>query len=126
MSHLVWALVIGAAVVGLVAGIRAVRKTSAEATAGVDTLVAGIPAAAGAGAAAEDVRAAIPSLDAYFAQSGTYAGLTTATLRQLDPGLDQTVTVAWARADGACVQSTVRGQTASTRRPTGDIVAGPC
>jgi hypothetical protein len=126
VSHLVWALVIGAAVVGLVAGIRAVRKTSAEATAGVGTLVAGIPAAAGAGAAAEDVRAAIPSLDAYFAESGTYAGLTTATLRRLDPGLDQTITVAWARADRACVQSTVRGQTASARRPTGDIVAGPC
>jgi hypothetical protein len=126
LSNVVWLAVAAAAVVGLFAAVRAVRTTSNEAGVDIETLVSGIPAVAAAGGAAENVRIAIPAVDAYFAENGSYVGLTTDELRRRDPGLNATVTVAWSRADAACVQSTVRGVTASATRPAGGVVARSC
>jgi hypothetical protein len=126
LSHVLALLAAGAAIVGFVVAIRAVGRSSADTADKLDVLVSSIPATAAAGAAAENVRAAIPALDAFFAESGSYGGLTTAKLRELDPGLGATVTVVWSRPDAVCIQSTVNAVTASATRPNGGVIAGSC
>jgi type IV pilus assembly protein PilA len=62
-------------------------------------------------AAAADLRAAIPSVEAYFADNGTYAGMTTANLQS---NYDQSITpsiisVISAGAATYCVKATAPG-----------------
>jgi uncharacterized membrane protein len=72
---------------------------------------------------ASEANAAVAS---YFAEHGSYDGLTTDALRQLQPGLSSSVTVT-ASAGGYCIQSVVRTSSAVLRGPgSGQPQAGTC
>ena len=55
-------------------------------------------------AAQSQVRAAVPSAEAYFADNGTYVGMDTADLRGYDPGVQATVEGV-ANATSYCLRS---------------------
>jgi type IV pilus assembly protein PilA len=81
-------------------------------------------------AAKANIRAAIPSAEAYFADNGTYVGLTPATLSAVDSGIAPSLTVpagAWLTATSYCLQDVQGGQTWHVTRPTpGTYLAGVC
>jgi prepilin-type N-terminal cleavage/methylation domain-containing protein len=78
-----------------------------------------------------NVRAIVPSINAYHIDSGTYAGMTIAGLKaSYDPQLDSAL---FALGDPAtltdtsyCVQSTAGGETYRKAGPAADIVSGTC
>jgi hypothetical protein len=75
-------------------------------------------------AALASVQRAGAVLESAAAQQGTYAGITTATLRALDPMLDATVVVRYSSEGGYCVQA---GQNRALAHSTGAGPApGPC
>jgi len=90
-------------------------------SAGASGYGSGDPAAG----AEANVRAAIPALEAYNADHGSYAGVTLAALRGYDPGVSGVRVV---RANGTtyCLQSTFQGATAHKDGPAGAIVRGAC
>ena len=55
---------------------------------------------------ARDVRSAVPAADAYYADNGTYAGVTVAKLHRIDTSLKR-VLVRDATKNGYCIQSTL-------------------
>jgi type IV pilus assembly protein PilA len=81
-------------------------------------------------AAKANIRAAIPSAEAYFADNGTYVGLTPATLSAVDSGIAPSLTVpagAWLTATSYCLQDVQGGQTWHVTRPApGTYLAGVC
>ena len=81
-------------------------------------------------AAKANIRAAIPSAEAYFADNGTYVGLTPAALTAIDSGISPTLTVpagAWLTATSYCLQESQGGQIWHVTRPTpGTYLAGAC
>lgn len=85
-------------------------------------------------AAKANLRAAIPSAEAYFADdhppvpSGTYVGMTTAALLAIDSGLSPTLTIGpTLTASSYCLQESQGGQTWHVVRPTpGTYLAGAC
>jgi type IV pilus assembly protein PilA len=81
-------------------------------------------------AAKANIRAAIPSAEAYFADNGTYATMTKAGLTAIDSGISATLTVpagAWLSATSFCLQETQGGQVWHVTRPTpGTYLAGVC
>jgi hypothetical protein len=80
----------------------------------------------GASEAQANVRAAIPALEAYFADNGTYAGATVEGLRSTyDPGILD-VRIVSASATTYCVESTASGETASKAGPAADVSDGSC
>ena len=67
-------------------------------------------------AAGANVRAAVPSVEAFYAEAGTYAGMTLVGLQGIDSGIKITApeTTPGAAAQTAttyCIQSTVGGKT---------------
>ncbi len=72
-----------------------------------------------------NVQGAAVAVEGWFAQNGTYAGVTVEALRALDPMLPQ-VRIAWATAQAVCLESTAAGATASLVRPGGTVQNGPC
>jgi hypothetical protein len=56
------------------------------------------------------VDAAIPAVEAYGSENGTYAGMTLQKLRRYDPEIRQ-VAIVRANKNGYCVESTINGQT---------------
>ena len=62
-------------------------------------------------AAQSNLRAAVPTAEAYYSDNGTYAGLTHTTMVAIDSGLEKNVTVAAATASGYCLTDSVGGQT---------------
>jgi type IV pilus assembly protein PilA len=81
-------------------------------------------------AAKANIRAAVPSAEAYFADNGTYVGLTPAGLTAIDSGISTSLTVpagAWLSATSYCLQEVQGGQTWHVTRPTpGTYLAGVC
>ena len=82
-------------------------------------------------AAGADVRAAVPSAEAYFADNDTYTGMTFLELQKIDSGVDvaapviSTNNVAPAVAgDTYCLQKTVGGKTWSAVRGNRPLNAG--
>jgi hypothetical protein len=75
-------------------------------------------------AATANVRSAIPALEAWYAENGTYEGATVEVLRAW-AGIGDVQIV---RADvvGYCVSSTVGSATASKNGPAADIEPGSC
>jgi type IV pilus assembly protein PilA len=81
-------------------------------------------------AAKANIRAAIPSAEAYFADFTTYATMTKAGLLAIDSGIAPSLTVpagAWLTATSYCLQDTQGGQIWHVTRPTpGTYLAGAC
>ena len=73
-------------------------------------------------AAMANVRATIPSAEAYYADHGSYAGMTVDQLRLYDSGIRPGITVT-ATATSYCID--YQG-TAHDRGPGGEVLAGPC
>ena len=70
-------------------------------------------------AAKANLRAAIPSAEAFYADNGTYAGMDETDLAVIDPGVSSTLTVhgALTDADSYCLTDTVSGKTWSVLGP---------
>ena len=81
-------------------------------------------------AAKANLRAAIPSAEAYFADNATYLTMTTGGLLAIDSGLSPSLTIpagAWLTAASYCLQETQGGQVWHVTRPTpGTYLAGAC
>src|SRR4051812_5187974 len=77
-------------------------------------------------AAQANVRAAVPGMEAFNADHGTYVGATSATLRaSYDAGIKHII-VKSATATTYCIQSTVGTSVYEKAGPSADIVSGAC
>ena len=77
--------------------------------------------------AQSNVRAAIPAIEAWYADHGTYAGITLEALRQqYDAGLPEVTLVGPLNGNTYCVESTVRGTSYFKAGPAADIFEGHC
>jgi hypothetical protein len=73
-----------------------------------------------------DIRGSIPAIEAFYADNGTYAGITVGGLRTTyDPGVPA-VRIVVTSPNSYCVESTVSGVTYSKAGPGADIRPGPC
>jgi type IV pilus assembly protein PilA len=80
-------------------------------------------------AAKANLRAAIPSAEAYFADqpTGTYAGMTTGALQLIDSGISPTLTIGPTLSTTSyCLQEQQGGRTWSITRPAGSYVNTAC
>jgi prepilin-type N-terminal cleavage/methylation domain-containing protein len=90
-------------------------------------------------AAKADVRAAVPAVEAYFAECGTYASATAsqcgdsvdhtfdvAGLEQYDAALQLATVKSLGGGSGYCIDSTVGGKAVSLVGPGGTIASGAC
>jgi len=68
-------------------------------------------------AAKANLRAAIPSAEAYYADFGTYATMTKPLMVAIDSGISDSLTVASAAAATYCLTDTVGGKVWSVRGP---------
>jgi hypothetical protein len=81
---------------------------------------------ASSSSAESNVRSAIPAVEAYYADNGTYAGMTLEGLRTTyDAGLPDVV-IAAADAETYCVESTVNSESFFKAGPGADIWPGHC
>ena len=78
-------------------------------------------------AAAADVRAAIPTAEAFYSDNNTYAGMTTAAMKAIDSGLSTAISkVSGLTATAYCIQATVGGFNYKVSGPGGVVTAGTC
>ena len=76
--------------------------------------------------ARSNLRTAMPAIEAYRADSGTYSGMTLAALQsQYSPGIEGIVVVS-ANDVGYCVSATSGGPTWFKARPDGSITKTAC
>ncbi len=68
-------------------------------------------------AAKENLRAALPAADAYYADNSTYVGMDEDALTAIDSGLSSTLTVTSAETASYCLTDTVNGKTWSVLGP---------
>ena len=68
-------------------------------------------------AAKANLRAALPSAEAYYADNGTYVGMTPAALKLIDSGVSASLTVASATATAYCLTDTVNSKVWSVAGP---------
>src|SRR5262245_3827337 len=68
-------------------------------------------------AAKANLRAALPSAEAFYADAKTYVGMTPAALRSIDAGLSPYVSVVAATTTNYCLAATVSGETWSVNGP---------
>jgi len=77
-------------------------------------------------AAKANVRAAIPGVEAFYADFSTYAGMTVNFLQtNYDQGI-KGITIPTATSSTYCVQSDVGGKTWSKNGPAADLANAPC
>ena len=75
-------------------------------------------------AAQADVRAAVPSAEAYYSDTGTYVGMSVAALKLIDSGLSSAVTVGPTLGTSVyCLEATVGGKRARFVGPGGLVAA---
>jgi type IV pilus assembly protein PilA len=79
-------------------------------------------------AAGADVRSIIPSVESYFSDNGTYAGMSVAGLKaSYDQGINlstYTLGASTQTATSYCVQASSQNQTAAKAGPSSQIVSG--
>lgn len=81
---------------------------------------------AGDAAAQTNLRVAVPALEAYRSENGTYAGVTVAGLRTAySPGIPP-IEILAADAAGYCVRSSVAGRAWYKAGPDGEITRTAC
>jgi hypothetical protein len=85
----------------------------------------GGPPAAEAQARA-DIRAAIPAIEAFRADNGTFAGVTVSGLRTTYDVRVPDVGIVVMSPDSYCVESDVEGLVFSKESPRADVLPGPC
>jgi len=68
-------------------------------------------------AAKSNLRAALPSAEAFYADNATYSGMDATALVAIDSGVSPSLTVASAAAVSYCITDTVSGKTWSVRGP---------
>jgi type IV pilus assembly protein PilA len=68
-------------------------------------------------AAQANLRASLPSAEAYYSDNKTYVGMNVAALRAIDAGLSSTLSVVSATATNYCITETIAGETWSVRGP---------
>ena len=76
-------------------------------------------------AAQANVRSAVPAVEAYYADNGTYATMTGAGLTAIDAGVKVTV-VGTQTATSYCISNTQGGFTYYKRGPANDITTAAC
>ena len=77
-------------------------------------------------AAKANVRAAIPGVEAFFADQNTYAGASPAYLQTTyDQGI-KNITIPTATSSTYCIQSVVGGKTWNKSGPAADLATGTC
>ena len=77
-------------------------------------------------AAKANVRAAIPGVEAFFADQNTYAGVTPAYLQSTyDQGI-KNITIPTATSSTYCIQSDVGGKVWNKAGPASDLATGAC
>jgi hypothetical protein len=120
-------LVVGVLAVTAVAAVVHVGRGATNETKTFASAATTMPAEAAKQAAAANVRSAIPSLEAFYTDHGTYDRADVSALRRdYDPGIDPSVKLGWVETGRYCLESTVAGQTASVTGPNGGIVLGGC
>ena len=77
-------------------------------------------------AAQADVRAAVPSAEAYYSDNGYYTGMTVAALKLIDSGLSSAVTVGTVTASTYCLKATVSTKSAGFIGPGGVVSTVAC
>ena len=68
-------------------------------------------------AAQSNLRAAIPTAEAYYSDNGKYTGLNHTTMVAIDSGLEKNVTVVAPTSGGYCLTDNVGGQTWAVHGP---------
>src|SRR5215210_293065 len=120
------AIVVAAVLV--LAGFGAMRALSGEkdeTAMGIENAIT-VPIDRAAHVQAEsNVRAAQAAAQLYFAENGSYAGISTSALRTIDAGLSPSVQVV-ATAGGYCAMAVVRGVSVRNIGPSADIADGSC
>jgi type IV pilus assembly protein PilA len=77
-------------------------------------------------AAKANVRAAIPGVEAFFADQNTYAGVSPGYLQTTyDQGI-KNITIPTATSSTYCIQSVVGGKTWNKAGPAADLATGTC
>jgi type IV pilus assembly protein PilA len=64
-----------------------------------------------------NLRSALPAASAYYADNGTYVGMTVAALKAINKGLSPTLTVASVTASTYCLTDIANGKRWSVRGP---------
>ncbi len=72
-----------------------------------------------------NVRSAVPAVEAYRVDNGTYVGMTVAALQTIDSGL-KLGTVGLVSASTFCIDATVNGRTWNMPGPGAPIALGTC
>jgi hypothetical protein len=109
---------------GIVIGHYAIPAPAKPQTASSDGLSVP-PEEPGPSEATTNVRAAIPALEAWNADHGSYRGATLQTLRRNDYGLHD-VTVVFTTRDDYCIESRVGDSVASKHGPGGEVLPQAC
>jgi prepilin-type N-terminal cleavage/methylation domain-containing protein len=73
-----------------------------------------------------NVRAASPAVEAFFADHGTYTGMTLVALQGIDQSVELDVDPSGLGDATYCIQSTVNGWEARKLNPAGPVELGAC
>jgi hypothetical protein len=74
-----------------------------------------------------NIRAAIPAIEAWNADHGSYEGMTLEKLRaEYDHGIPTALRLSQIRETSYCLESTATNMTFSFRGPAGPVTQGPC
>lgn len=76
--------------------------------------------------AAANVRSAVPAMETYYLDTGSYLGATQALLAAISPGISSTLVVASADATSWCMEDSKGSQERHLVGPGGSIDIGPC
>ena len=76
------------------------------------------------GAAEANVRSAVPAVEAYYADNGTYGGMSVGSLQAIDSGIR--ITVVSTGTSTYCISNTEGTFTAYKGGPAADITSSPC